>query len=164
MRRVLAALAMLVSHAMLASPVAARTSLGTFDGWGAFREERPTRCFAIAEPYRHASSKWRSFASISTWPQTGVRGQVQVRLGRALLAGAPVSLLVGGQKFPMIAGGADAWAPDLRVDAAVVAAIRNAQSFTVQARAATGGRFSETYALKGAATAIDAAALGCARR
>ena len=64
----------------------------------------------------------------------------------------------------MIAGGADAWTPDLRVDAAVVAAMRNAQGFTVQARAATGRSFSESYALKGAATAIDAAALGCARR
>jgi hypothetical protein len=155
---------LLFATVLLAFPAAARTSLGTFDGWGAFRDERPTRCFAIAEPYRRASSKWRSFAAISSWPQSGARGQVQVRLGRALLAGAPVTLFLGGHRFAMAAGGADAWTPDLRVDAAVVAAMRNAQGFTVQARAATGRRFSESYALKGAATAIDAAALGCARR
>ncbi|CAN5340630.1 hypothetical protein BH09PSE3_BH09PSE3_04550 [soil metagenome] len=149
---------------LLAAPATARTSLGTFEGWGAFRDERPTRCFAIAQPYRGGGGKWRPFASISTWPQSGVRGQVQVRLSHALIVGGPVVLTIGGQTFAMVAGGADAWAPDPRIDAALVAAMRNAQNFTIQARAATGGVFSESYALKGAATAIDAAALGCARR
>lgn len=153
-----------IALALMASPATARTSLGTFDSWGAFRDEGPTRCFAIAEPYRRTGGKWRSFAAISTWPQSGVRGQVQVRLGRELLVGAPVLLIVGAQKFAMVAGGADAWAPDPRVDAGLVAAMRNAQGFSVRARAATGGSLSESYALKGAATAIDAAALGCARR
>lgn len=150
--------------AIMATPAAARTSLGTFSGWGAFRDEGPTRCFAIAQPNRGGGGKWRPFASISTWPQSNVRGQVQLRLSRALLSNAPVLLTIGGQRFPLVAGGADAWAPDPRVDAAVIAAMRSAHSFTIQARAATGGTFSETYALKGAATAIDAAALGCARR
>jgi hypothetical protein len=150
--------------AIMASPAMARTSLGTFEGWGAFRDERPLRCFAITEPYRGGGGKWRPFATVSTWPQTGVRGQVQVRLSRALLIGSPVLLTIGGQRFALVAGGADAWAPDARIDAALVAAMRNAQGFTIRARAATGSSFSESYALKGAATAIDAAALGCARR
>jgi hypothetical protein len=155
---------LLFAIAFLSAPAIARTSLGTFDGWGAFRDEGPTRCFAIAQPYRGGGGKWRPFASVSTWPQSGVRGQVQVRLSHALLAGSPVLLIIGSQRFAMVAGGADAWAPDQRVDAALVAAMRSAQSFTVQGRAATGGSFSESYALKGAATAIDAAALGCSRR
>jgi hypothetical protein len=158
MRRLLLALA------LAGSPATARTSLGTFDGWGAFRDEGPTRCFAIAQPYRGGGGRWRPFATVSTWPQSGVRGQVQVRLSRALLAGSPVVFTIGRQKFALIAGGADAWAPDSRADAALVAAMRNGGTFTVQGRAATGGMFSESYALKGAATAIDAAALGCARR
>jgi hypothetical protein len=155
---------LLLILAIVATPAIARTSLGTFEGWGAFRDEGPTRCFAIARPTRGGGGKWRPFASVSTWPQSGVRGQVQVRLSHALLANAPVLLTIGSQRFLMIAGGADAWAPDQRIDAALVSAMRSAQSFTVQARAATGGTFSESYALKGAATAIDAAALGCARR
>lgn len=159
---------LLLILALIATPASARTSLGTFEGWGAFRDENPTRCFAIAQPNRGGGGggggKWRPFASVSSWPASGVRGQVQVRLSRALLASAPVVLSIGGQRFPMVAGGADTWAPDPRVDAALVAAMRSASGFTVQARAATGGSFSESYALKGAATAIDAAALGCARR
>ena len=147
----------------MATPAMGRTSLGTFDGWAAFRDERPYRCFAIAQPVR-GGGKWRPFASVATWPQAGVRGQVHIRMGRALLDGAPVTLTVGARRFAMVSGGADVWAPDRRIDAAIVAAMRSAQRFSVQARGASGGGFTERYALKGAATAIDAAALGCARR
>ena len=149
---------------LLASPAtAARTSLGTFDGWGAFKDDNPVRCFAIAQPMRGGGSKWKPFASVATWPQARVRGQVHIRLGREKLASAPVTLTIGDRRFQMVAGGADVWAPDPRIDAAIVAAMRSAPSMSVSTRAATGAGFAETYALKGAATAMDAAALGCAR-
>lgn len=154
----------LMVFALAASAANARTSLGSFEGWAAFRDENPSRCFAIAEPVRGSGGKWRPFATVSTWPQVRVRGQFQVRLGRALRAGAPVTLIVDDKKFPLVAGGADAWAPDGRGDAAIVAALRSAKSMSIASVAATGGGFIETYLLKGAATAIDAAALGCARR
>ena len=149
---------------LLASPAtAARTSLGTFDGWGAFRDDNPVRCFAIAQPMRGGGGKWKPFASVATWPQARVRGQVHIRLGREKLASAPVTLTIGDRRFQMVAGGADVWAPDPRIDAAIVAMMRSAPSMSVSTRAATGAGFAETYALKGAATAMDAAALGCAR-
>jgi hypothetical protein len=147
----------------VAGAAIARTSLGTFEGWGAFRDESPLRCFAIAEPVRQGGGKWRAFASVATWPGAGVRGQLHIRLAREKLNGAPVTLSIGGKRFPMVAGGADVWAPDSRVDAAIVAAMRSAPSMSIATRAATGAGFAETYALKGAATAMDAAALGCAR-
>ena len=158
MRRAVLALALLASPAM-----AARTSLGTFDGWGAFKDDNPARCYAIAQPVRGNGGKWRPFASVATWPQTRVRGQVHIRLGREKLASAPVTLIIGDRRFNMIAGGADVWAPDPRIDAAIVAAMRSNSSMRIATRAATGTGFAETYALKGAATAMDAAALGCAR-
>jgi hypothetical protein len=142
----------------------ARTSLGTFEGWGAFHDDSPSRCFAIAEPVRQSGGKWRPFASIATWPGAGVRGQVHIRLAREKLNGAAVTLSIGGKRFPMVAGGADVWAPDPRADAAIVAAMRSAPVMSIATRAATGAAFAETYRLKGAATAMDAAALGCARR
>ena len=144
--------------------LSAKYSLGSFDSWAAFRDEGPARCFAIAEPVRGGGGKWRPFATVSTWPLSGVRGQVYVRLGRQLRQGAPVTLIVEDRRFALVAGGADAWAPDPRADAAIVAAIRSARTMSVASVAATGGGFAETYMLKGAATAIDAAALGCARR
>jgi hypothetical protein len=155
----------LLAVAAIASPaLAARTSLGTFDSWGAFRDDQPARCFAIAQPVRRSGgSKWRPFASVATWPQAHVRGQVHIRLGREKLVSAPVTLTIGDRRFAMVAGGADVWAPDPRVDAAIVAAMRSAPSMSIETRAATGAGFAEVYTLKGAATAMDAAALGCAR-
>lgn len=148
---------------LMTSPVAARTSLGSFDRWAAFRDENPPRCFAIAEPVRGGGGRWRPYATVSTWPAARVRGQFHARLGRELRSGAPVTLVINDRRFALVSGGADAWAPDPRADAAIVAAMRSARSMSLASVAATGGGFVETYVLKGAATAIDAAALGCAR-
>ena len=51
-----------------------------------------------------------------------------------------------------------------RVARAIVAAIRAASSLSVEATARNGRAFVDAYALRGAATAIDAAGLGCAGR
>ncbi len=154
-----------LSLLVLASPaMSARTSLGMFDGWGAFRDDSPSRCFAIARPVRGGGGKWQPFASIATWPQARVRGQVHIRLSREKLSSANVTLTIGDRRFAMVAGGADVWAPDPRIDAAIVAMMRSAPSMSVETRAATGAGFADVYALKGAATAMDAAALGCVGR
>lgn len=152
--------------ACVASPVtAARQSLGVFDGWGAFRDDRPRRCFAIAEPIvRRGDGDWRPFATIAFWPGRAGGGQLHVRLRRAKLPGAPVALTIGDRRFALIGGGGDAWAPDPRADAAIVAAMRSGTSLSVETRARDGRAFVDAYRLRGAATAIDAAALGCAGR
>ena len=69
----------------------------------------------------------------------------------------------GGQRFELTGAGSDAWARDRRMDAAIVAAMRSAATMTVNARDRTGRRFSDSYRLDGAATAMDAATVGCAR-
>lgn len=136
---------------LTATPAAARENLGLWNSWAAFRDARPPRCYAIAEPARATpkSARWRPFASIGTWPG-GPRNQLHIRLRRP--ATGRVTLSVGSKRFPLIAGGADAWAPDPRTDAAIVATLRSAERMQV------GG---DTYTLRGAATAIDAARLGC---
>jgi hypothetical protein len=75
---------------------------------------------------------------------------------------SPIMLSLGGQHFKLTGGGMDAWALDGRMDAAIVAAMRSAETMTLSAHDRGGKLFSETYALGGAATAMDAAALGCA--
>ncbi len=154
----------LLALAVVATPALARTSLGSFGDWAAFRDDSPWRCFAIAEPARGRGTKWRPFASVASWPQAGVRGQFYARLGQERRAGSAVTLTVDDRKFALVAGEADVWAPDARSDAAIVAAMRSARSMSIASVAVTGRSFTETYLLKGAATAIDAAALGCARR
>ena len=147
---------------LLSAPAAARDTLGVYYGWGAFRDVRPLRCFAIAQPVRPGSGKWRPFATVSYWPVQRIRGQLHVRLSREKLNTAPVMLSIDDRRFVMVAGRADAWAPDSRIDAAIVAAMRSGQMMRISSQSATGG-FTDAYLLKGAATAIDSAALGCAR-
>jgi len=149
---------------LTASPAAARDSLGIFDRWGAFSDASPRRCFAIAEPVRSSrAAGWRPFASIATWPGQA-RNQLHVRLSRARDPRARVTLSVGERRFELVAGNADAWAPDSRTDAAVVAAIRSGRSMSVETLGKGGQPFADVYPLRGAATAIDAATLGCAKR
>ena len=146
-------------------PVAARDSLGIFDHWGAFADPSPRRCFAIAEPVgSNRSAGGRPFASIATWPGQGARNQLHIRLSRERDPRARVTLSVGERRFELVGGKADAWAPDARADAAVVAAIRSGRSMSVETLGTGGHPFADVYPLRGAATAIDAAALGCARR
>lgn len=132
-----------------------------FETWGAFRDVSPARCYAIAMPMtRHGRD---GFATISHWPGQRIRGQVQFRLSRGHAQRTPVTLSIGDRRFALVAGAADAWAADARGDAAIVAAMRSGTSMSVETRDPRGRAYADAYALRGAATAIDAAALGCAR-
>jgi hypothetical protein len=153
----------------LAAPALGRDALGVFGNWAAFRDpaqnqEIGPRCYAIAMAAPSSLQRdYQPYAAIGTWPKRGLRGQVHLRVSRQLASGAPIVLNVGGERFQLTGGGGDAWAADKRMDAAIVAAMRSAGSMTVNARSASGGGFSNTWDLEGAATAMDAAAVGCAR-
>lgn len=150
----------------LAGPAQARSSLGIFEKWGAFRDDTPLRCFAITEPERQIDhARWRAFASVAHWPGQNLRGQVHIRLSRAAQAEKPVTLRIGSARFVLsTGGGADAWAANPAMDAAIVQAMRSARLMRVDARDPGGRPFTDVYHLPGVATAIDAAALGCARQ
>ena len=162
LRGFLAALLLAGLAAPLAAQGGSRESLGVFGDWGAFRDPQTPRCYAIAEPER-TGGPGRPFASVGTWPREGVRGQVHVRLSRQAADGAAITLTVGGQSFALTGGGGDAWARDRTMDAAIVAAMRSASAMSVSARDRAGRRFTDRYGLAGAATALDAATVGCAR-
>jgi hypothetical protein len=162
------AIHLVAASALLAAPAAARDSLGIYESWGAFRDPASApgggRCYAIAkaQPSRLARD-YEPYATVSIWPRQAIRNQVHWRLSRKLAPGRRIVLSIGNQRFDLTGGGGDAWTVDRRMDAAVVAAMRSAPSMTVSARGAAGGGFSNTWPLAGAATAMDAAALGCAQ-
>ena len=154
----------LAAALLLAAPTLARDGLGTFGGWAAFRDPQTPRCYAIAMAAPSTMQRdYQPYASIGWWPRNQVRGQVHFRLSRKLQPNAPISLSIGGQRIALVGGGGDAWAPDKRGDAAIIAAMRSAGQMTVSARDASGRGFSNSYDLQGAATAMDAAAVGCAQ-
>lgn len=149
---------------LAAGPALARDSLGLFENWAAFRDPAVPRCYAIAmaEPSK-LQRDYQPYAAIGTWPKRAVRNQVHFRLSRRLAAEGRIVLSIDGRRFELVGGGGDAWAADRRMDAAIVAAMRSARTMTVSARGANGQGFSNTWQLSGAATAMDAAAIGCAR-
>lgn len=158
MRRLAASLA----FAMLCSPAMARDSLGVFGGWGAFRDASPRHCYAISQP-DDFESKSGAFATLGWWPDKSVKGQFHAKLSRTAKVGSNVSLVAGGRRWTMKAQGRNAWAPSARHDAFIFAALRSASAMTISGTAANGDRFADRYAMKGAASAFDAAALGCAK-
>ena len=146
------------------APALARESLGIYATWGAFRDPVIPRCYAIAMAEPNAAAReYQPFATVGSWPRRGARGQVHVRLSRRIAQGAQVTLSIGRQRFILVAGEGDAWARDEKDNAAIVAAMRSAPRMTVTARDRQGRRFVNAWALPGAASAMDAALIGCAR-
>lgn len=154
----------LLLSVVLAAPAAAQQqSLGIFGLWGAFQEKE--RCYAISQalrPPRDGASP--AFASAGWWPDRRVRGQLHFRLSQPKRAGSAVLLRIDERTFQLIGGGSDAWAPDARADAEIGAAMRSGLDMVVETRSERGLVVRDSYALRGAATALDAAAIACARR
>ena len=155
---------LLVLTALVASPLAARDALGVFEQWAAFRDAQTPRCYAVAMAAPSTLKRqFQPFATVAWWPRQQVKGQVYFRLSRKLQPGAPVTLTIAGKHVALVGGGADAWAADKRGDAMVMAAMRSATEMTVSGRDSSGQTFANSYKLDGAATAMDAAAVGCAQ-
>ena len=150
---------MAAALAGVAVPAMARDTIGVWGGWGAFSDPSPRRCFAIAQPVDRDHRA--GFASIADWPGQNIRGQLHVRLSRGRASNARVTLSIGERRFDLVAGGDDAWAPDARTDAAIVAAMRAGRSMSIEGLARDGSAVADVYPLSGAACAMDAAALEC---
>ena len=154
----------LIGLFVFSTPALAKDSLGIFDSWGAFRDPEIPRCYAIAESEEiTGKAERKSFASIGFWPRRKIRRQFHVRLSRDRSSNSRVIVSIGNRRFRLTANRTDAWSQDKRMDAAIVAALRSASSMTVESVGRDGKSIVDAYLLRGAATAIDAASLGCSR-
>lgn len=153
-------LLVLAAAPALAQP---RQSLGVFGTWGAFRGGG--NCYAITQPWRAPDPEgWRPFVSVAHWPGRGIANQLHVRLSREKRDGSAVLLRIDGRVFQLTGGGRDAWAPDGRADDEIQDAMRTGIDMTVETRSTRGTLVRDQYRLRGAATAMDAAAVACVRR
>ena len=88
----------------------------------------------------------------------GRRGQLALRLGHVPRPGSTVMLTIGDTPFLLVAHDDWAWSRGPAQEAAIIAAMRSADGMRVEARAPSGGRYTDRFDLNGAPTAIDAAA------
>lgn len=157
-------IALVAVCAAFATPAIAKDSLGIFNSWGAFRDAEIPRCYAIAESEDiTGKAERKSYVSVGFWPNRKIRRQFHVRLSRDRSSNSRVIASIGGRRFRLTASTSDAWSQDKRMDAALVAAIRSAKSMTIESIGRDGKPIVDAYLLRGAATAIDAASLGCSR-
>nr|WP_246415785.1 hypothetical protein [Novosphingobium taihuense] len=156
---------LLLAILALSGTAMARDSLGVFGKWGAFRDPGVPRCYAIAmaEKMPAREQAFQPYFTVGYWPSRGIRGAVHVRLARRLAAGSKVIVSFPEANFALQTGQADAWPVDQTANAGIVAQMRSARSMVVIAKGADGRSFRDRYMLEGAASAMDAAALGCGR-
>ena len=145
-----------------AAPLPAKERLGAYQSWAAFKDAEIPRCYAIGSP--DESSGTGGYVSVGFWPKRGLSHQLYVRLSRARSDNAGIRLSVGGRRFQLAADGNTGRAKDRAMDLAIIAAMRSAGSLSIQSTGVNGGTITDAYALRGAASAIDAAALGCATK
>lgn len=145
---------------MATTSVHAREAVGAWQGWAAFSDAEPRRCYAIAGPDFARAPGW---ASVASWPGRNRRTEVHFRLTRAARPGSAAIADVDGAPFALTVRGADAWAATRDGERALVAAMRRGVSLRVQSRDERGRPFVDGYRLAGAASAIDAALIACAR-
>ncbi len=149
---------------MISAPVSAKERLGVYQSWAAFHEPQTPRCYAIAAPEESLRTPTQpAFLSVGFWPKRNVRQQLYVRLSRNRASNGDVTLSAGGRRFRLQAVGNIAWAVDRRMDLAIVSAIRAAKSLSIEAIGENGKSIVDIYSLRGAPSAIDAAALRCAQ-
>jgi hypothetical protein len=148
----------------LAAPLAAKDRLGVYQGWAAFRDPATPRCYAISEPEETVGTPTRNgYLSVGFWPKRRVTHQIYVRLSRERSTNSGIILSAGGRRFRLKVDGSSGWANDRRMDLAIIAAMRSATSLSVESIGRDGRSIVDAYALRGAPSAIDAAALGCVK-
>ena len=130
--------------------------------WAAI--DRGATCEALTRSQKIApKDKIQAVAGLS-FAVAGRPAQFQVRLSRVPRGDASVMLQVSGQPFMLATRGGWAWSRGPGQAQAIIDALRNSTTMSVQSRDGAGVRFSDPYLLDGAPTAIDAAAARCALR
>jgi hypothetical protein len=149
----------------VAVPAMAKDRLGVYQGWAAFKDAGTPRCYAIAAPEETFGPRQnKPYLSVGFWPRSGVTHQLYVRLSRPRSANSGITLTAGGRRFRLRADGDGGWAQDRQMDLAIIAAIRSARALSIESIGRDGRAIVDAYALRGAPSAIDAAALGCRRK
>ena len=155
----------LVAAALVAfAPTHARGTV-VFAGGAWAAVDHGGACEALARSAKIApKGKVQATAGFAFTPDHRRWGEFHAQLSRTPRPGSSVMLQVGDQPFLLVARDGWAWSRGPLQEQAIIATARNATGMRIEARDASGGRFTDPYLLDGAPTAIDAAAARCALR
>ena len=129
--------------------------------WAAI--DRGATCEALSRSVRIAAKgKVQASAGFTFSADRRRWGEFHALLRPMPRAGATVMLRIDNQPFLLLSRGNMAWSNGPLQERAIIAALRGANTMSVESRDAGGRSFIDPYSLDGAATAIDAAAAACA--
>lgn len=121
------------------------------------------RCEARSRAMLVSAKRPPGIAGVAFGRGGQVNGRFYTRLSRVPRDGSTVVATIGNQPFLLASRGEWAWARDAAQDSAITKALRFNTGMRVASRDRAGRRFSDRYLLRGAPTAIDAAAAACAQ-
>lgn len=148
---------------LLLTPAPAGAQVLASGGFWAAMERPGGSCEAVSRSELLAPRGEEQARVAIAFDRSGRRhGQLHARLSRPARGGAHAMLTVGTDQFLLITRGADAWSRGPAQEQAILASLRRAPRMRIQWQGAGGRRYTDYYLLAGAATAIDAAAIGCA--
>jgi hypothetical protein len=146
----------LITSLLLSPPVLARTSLGVFADWGAFKQG--SSCYIISPSVSPVQGRKSSgYLTVTLW--AGNRSP-QVMLGLGTNAKS-ARLSVGGEGFTPIVRGDAAWMPDSKGDMLLIQALSASSLASVSMISPRNNRLTDRYSLKGLGEAWKAAKAAC---
>jgi hypothetical protein len=114
-------------------------------------------CFARSEPSKSEgkySKRSETALTVSHRPKEKVRNEVSVLGGYTFKKETQVEVAIDGKKFFLFVDGDSAWAPDEKVDQALVKAMQKGSKLTIKGTSARGTKTVDTYSLKGSTAAL----------
>jgi len=134
-------------------------ALGTHQSWSAFETGTGNNktCYVYAVPAKSQgkyASRNPTYIQVSHRPAGKVINEVSITAGYAFKDNTKVEVDVGKQKFELFTKDDGAWAPDSKIDAAIVKAMAGAGSLVVKGTSSRGTATVDTYPLNGFAAAL----------
>jgi len=134
-------------------------ALGTYQSWSAFETGTGNNktCYVYAVPAKSQgkyTSRNPTYIQVSHRPAGKVINEVSITAGYPFKGASEVQVDVGKQKFALFTKDDGAWAPDSKVDTAIVKAMATNGTMVVKGTSNRGTATVDTYPLNGFAAAL----------
>lgn len=171
LRLSLSAALMLVCASAVAAPAqtGAATAIGSFKQWTAYKstEADGKMCFVAAQPtdskYAPSKPKGRdqAYFMVTIIPAKKIKNEASTIIGYAFKDGSKVTVDIEGKKFTMFTDKDNAWIENQAQEASLISAMKGAKTMTIEGTSKRGTTTTDTYALTGLGSALDAIAKEC---
>jgi invasion protein IalB len=140
--------------------------LQKFDDWQVFLHEAKDEkvCFIASAPKEmepKTAKRGPVYFYLTTWQKDGVRNEISVKVGYALKPDSRPTVAVGSDEFQLYPKEDKAFMRDPAEERKLLDAMRKGSSMTVKGTSARGTNTTDSYSLKGLASALKQLDTSC---